>query len=279
MKGAAHLDTPFGNTVSESWSSPASVAVAADIRNESDCAAAALAMELHLPLLTGTTDGEGFDLLLLVRADRLELRETRRGGAGSVFADFLGGPVGYRRKSAMSHRQPIALAVGLRRGPLHVVDATAGLARDAFLLACLGCTVTAVERSAVLGALVRDGLRRAEANGSAALCAVLDRIKLIVDDARRVLAGSDDAAGPDVVYLDPMYSPISRRALPKKEMQICRRLVGDDPDAGELFEIARRVARKRVVVKRHPHAPPLAPEPTMRFTGKQARYDVYQQVV
>jgi hypothetical protein len=67
------------------------------------------------------------DLLLVVFEHRLELHETCRGGAGPVFVDFVGGPVGYRRRSDLSRRQPIALAVGLRRGPVNVVDATAGL--------------------------------------------------------------------------------------------------------------------------------------------------------
>ena len=38
-----------------------------------------------------------------------------------------------------------------------------------------------------------------------------------------------------------------KTALVKAEMRILRRIVGDDPDAAELFQIARSVARKRVV--------------------------------
>ena len=63
--------------------------------------------------------------------------------------------------------------------------------------------------------------------------------------------------------------------LSKKEMRVLRRIAGDDPDAGELLEIARRVARKRVVVKRHRRGPPLAPQPDLQYRGKQVRYDVY----
>ncbi|MGB2987005.1 MAG: class I SAM-dependent methyltransferase [Phycisphaerae bacterium] len=239
-------------------------------------AAIGLAQELGLPFSDADDDsGDGPELTLVAGEHRLELRETRRGGAGSVFVDFVGGPIGYRRQSALSRRQPIALAVGLRRGPVTVVDATAGLARDSFLLACLGCTVIAIERSRVLGALIRDGLARAAAEGPPAVQAILSRITLIVDDARDVLVETTGAAAPDVVYLDPMYPPKKKTALPKKEIRICRRLVGDDPDADELVAVARRVAKRRVVVKRHPHAPPLAPHPALQFAGKQVRYDVY----
>ncbi len=214
------------------------------------------------------------EFLLVISEHRLELCETRRSGGRPIFVDFTAGWSGPGHNLGLSRRQPIALAVGLRRGPVSVVDATAGLARDSFLLASLGCRVIAVERCAVLGALVRDGLVRGQAAGLPGIRSALDRITLIVDDARNVLPEMK-AAPPDVVYLDPMYPPKKKTALSRKEMRVCRRLVGDDPDAGELLAIARRVAGRRVVVKRHPHASPLAPAPAMRFQGKKARYDVY----
>lgn len=215
------------------------------------------------------------DFLLVVHEQRLELCETQRRGVGPIFVDFTARQSGPGYNLGLSRRQPIALAVGLRRGPASVVDATAGLARDSFLLASLGCTVIAVERSVVLGALVRDGLTRCRAAGPPGIRSVLDRITLIVDDARNVLPEMK-AAAPDVVYLDPMYPPKKKTALSRKEMRVCRRLAGDDPDAGELLVIARRVAARRVVVKRHPHASPLAPDRAMQFKGKKARYDVYR---
>lgn len=264
----------------ETTASSASVAVTAGTDDEDVRArAAALAAELALPLVI---QEQSFDqtpeLLLVVGEDRLELHDARRGAAGPVFVDFARGSLGFRRRSSLSRRQPIALAVGLRRGPVTVVDATAGLAQDSFLLASLGCTVIAVERSAVLGALVRDGLRRAQAVGSHALSTVIRRITLVVDDARRVLARMTASSAPDVVYLDPMYPPKKKTALPKKEMRMCRRLVGDDRDAGELLTVARRLARRRVVVKRPRHAPPLAPHPPIQFRAKLVRYDVYHPV-
>jgi len=236
--------------------------------------AKALSAKLDLPLVPAT-EIDDFELILAVCDHRVELRETGEGAAGPVYVDFIGGPVGFRRMTTPSLRQPISLAVGLRSGPVSLIDATAGLAGDSFLLACLGCTVTAIERSAILGVLVRDGLRRAEADGPTQIPAILDRITFIVDDAREVLSNLSKAARPDVVYLDPMYPPKKKAAQPRKELRICRKLVGDDPDARELLEIARKTARRRVAVKRHPHAPPLAPDPNLHFEGKQVRYDVY----
>ena len=236
--------------------------------------AAALAKELGVtlagtwPLMEQTPL---FRLALIVGQRRIDLRETSSEAAGPVYVDFLHGAQGHRRTS-LSGRQPLARAVG--RDARTVVDATAGLARDAFQLACLGYRVTAIERSPVLVALVRDGIERAREHGSAELLGALDRLTLHAGDAREVLASLPDEARPDVVYVDPMYPP-TRKALPKKEMRICRLLVGDDADAADLLAVARRVATQRVVVKRHPHTEPLASDPVGGIAGKQVRYDIY----
>lgn len=236
-----------------------------------------MAVALHLPYLS-LRDAETapLDFLLVATSRRVELRDMCDRAAGPIHVDFVRGPTAFRGDGA-SRRQPIARAVGIDRGFLSVVDATAGLGRDAFLLACLGCEVLAIERSAVLGALVTDGLTRGLADGGASLCEILRRITLVVDDGRRVLGGIGESRRPDVVYLDPMY-PAARRRLPKKEMQVCRRLVGSDEDASSLLAVARAVARRRVVVKRHPAAPPLVPDVAMSYPGKQACFDVYHPV-
>jgi 16S rRNA (guanine1516-N2)-methyltransferase len=118
----------------------------------------------------------------------------------------------------------------------------------------------------VVAALVNDALGR---DRQTAL------LRLIVGDARTILPTLDPA--PDVIYLDPMFPPKRRKsAAVRKELALLRRLAGDDPDAHELFEVARRCARQRVVVKRPDHAAPLAPNPTVSYGGKLVRYDVYR---
>ena len=240
-------------------------------------AAVSLAEELTLPLSTGEENDWGtFDLMLVVTERRLELREAQGGRLGPISVDFLAGTGGYRRRTARTGRQLIARAVGLRGEPLRVLDATAGLGSDAFLLACLGCTVVAVERSPVIAALLRDGLARAAAHPDTDIKRIAERVSLITKDARDVMKELAPADTPDVVYLDPMYPPKKKSALAKKEMRMCRLLVGDDDDAGDLLDVARGVARRRVVVKRLRHAPPLAPDHTAEHIGRTVRYDVYQ---
>ena len=46
-----------------------------------------------------------------------------------------------------------------------IIDATAGLGRDAFLLAALGSKVTLIERSNIMHALLADGMNAARKAG------------------------------------------------------------------------------------------------------------------
>ena len=228
--------------------------------------AEALARELALPS-AGSRDGE-FDLLLVLTNERLELRDARNPRVGPVCVDYTGLDLRpYGRN--LSRRQPLARAFGKKVRT--IVDATAGYGQDALLLALMGFRVTAIERSSVIAALARDGLRRFETNTGVSL---INRLHLVIGDARTVLTALPQR--PDAVYLDPMFPPKRKKsAAVNKEMRLLRELVGDDPDAPELLEIGRRAARERVVVKRPDDAPPLAPNPNMSFPGKLVRYDVY----
>ena len=74
---------------------------------------------------------------------------------GAVTSDFVGGAARHRREFGGGAGQPVARAIGLKGSQRpQVVDATAGLGRDAFVMASLGCRVTLVERSPVAAALV-----------------------------------------------------------------------------------------------------------------------------
>ena len=214
-------------------------------------------------------------LLLALTARRLELRDTT-GDDGPVHADFLTGKAGFRRRHG-GMRQPIARAVGLHRGPPpRVLDATPGLGRDAFVLACLGCRVHLVERSPVVAALLADAMQRAAADPEVAAILAAG-MRLTTADACRFMADSTtEAERAEVVCLDPMYPHRDKSALVKKEMRRLRALVGDDDDAPALLAAALAHATRRVVVKRPRLAPPLAgKKPHWTIPGRTTRFDVY----
>ena len=117
-----------------------------------DGAAAEWAARLHLPL------GGEADIALQLGHGGLQLVDLGDDAPGPVCVDFVEGAVAHRRMFGGGAGQMIAKAVGLQPGirPT-VVDATAGLGRDAFVLAQLGCAVTLIERNPLIAALLEDG--------------------------------------------------------------------------------------------------------------------------
>jgi 16S rRNA (guanine1516-N2)-methyltransferase len=192
---------------------------------------------------------------------------------GPLVVDFLKGSFGYRLKKSKIQREHIAKAIGWKpKEKLFVIDATAGLGRDGFLLAALGCEVLMLEQSPVIGALLQDGLKRALANP---LFSHL-KIQLKVTEAGRYLEKLKRDNYPDVIYLDPMYPERTKSALVKKEMQYLQAIVGIDEDASQLLSIALSRAKKRVVVKRSRLAPILGKaKPQSQLIGRNTRFDIY----
>jgi 16S rRNA (guanine1516-N2)-methyltransferase len=231
-----------------------------------------LAQRLGLPLATQAGDAE---LLLRLTPQRLELVQTGPDAPGPVYVDFLAGAMGHRRRFGGGRGQLVAKAVGIKKDFIpSVIDATAGLGRDAFVLAQLGCRVQMLERSAVVAALLSDGMQRATQDTEVA--EIIARLSLEVVDAKRFLLALDSSQRPDVVYLDPMHPERSKAAAVKKEMRLFRQLVGGDEDDAALLQAALKAARKRVVVKRPRKAAAIAgPEPGLVYEGKSTRFDVY----
>ncbi len=223
----------------------------------------------------GLTYGET-QFQLQLTSEQLELINREDPRTSAVFVDFVGGAVGHRRRFGGGRGQPIAKAVGLKGGANpEVVDATGGLGRDAFVLASLGCTVTLVERSPVVAALLEDGLNRAKEDEEIGPW-VGERLRLVHADAIEWMNALDENEFPEVVYLDPMFPHRTKSALVKKEMRLLQQFLGVDPDADALLPAALRIARKRVVVKRPDTAPHMADtDPTMSIHSKNHRFDVY----
>ena len=191
----------------------------------------------------------------------------------SICIDFLSGKLHYRRQSLRGKNELIAKAIGMQsKQKLSVLDATAGLGRDAFILATLGCDVIMCERSPVVYEALRDGLiRAAHADWFRDLS-----LKLIHQDAFHYLSTIDKNYYPDVIYIDPMFPARKKSALVKKEMRLLRAIVGDDLDSEKLLLTALRIAKKRVVVKRARLAPAISDQkPDVLYEGKSSRFDVY----
>lgn len=208
-------------------------------------------------------------------AQHLQLQEQGEQAAGPVFVDFCEGAARHRRLYGGGRKQPIARALGIK--PKHlptVIDATAGLGRDSFVMATLGCEVLMLERSPIAAALLADGLKRGAENAEVA--DIIARMRLHPGNSIEYLSQTEVHHSADTIYLDPMYPHRQKSALVKKEMRLFRDLVGDDPDTEQLLQAALGCARQRVVVKRPKTAPCLAgPKPSLDISSKNTRFDVY----
>ena len=211
-------------------------------------------------------------LAMVIENNQLSLKDFDDPKQLPVSADFLSGSSTYRQQHGGGRGEPIVKAVGLKgHDNYHVVDATPGLGRDAFVLASVGCHVTMIERSPVVAALLEDGIRRLkEAND-----AVADRLTLCHGNSAQVMQywSGDDV---DAVYLDPMFPHRKKSALVKKEMRIFQQLLGSEEDANLLLAPALALANHRVVVKRPNSADVLnGQKPSMAIASKKHRFDVY----
>ena len=215
-----------------------------------------------------------FRLVYTVKGLELQTSDPKTGRfTTTLTTDFVHGNAGYRRLHGGGIHQPLARAAGLKSGyrPT-IVDATAGLGIDAFILASLGCQITMIERSPVIGALLEDGLQRATANP--ATKDIVGRLQLLIGNSREIITSLSEQ--PATIYLDPMYPHRQTSALNKQEMRTIRSLVGDDQDAAALLETAMGIATNRVVVKRPKGAPELsARRPSHIIEMKNSRFDVY----
>jgi len=217
------------------------------------------------------------NFLLQVNQQALELIKLDEPKLAGIKVDFVEGATAHRRKFGGGRGQDIAKAIGLKHGfTPHVLDATAGLGRDAFVLASLGCQVTLMERMPVVAALLYDGLERAKLNNEVG--EIAQRMQLVHASS---IENMNLAEQVDVVYLDPMYPHREKSAAVKKEMRVFQSLVGEDLDADALLAPALALAKYRVIVKRPSYAPPLnctspkGKKPSTSIKMKKNRFDVY----
>ncbi len=223
------------------------------------------------PVPAGYVVGFGLDGVSLALAEQSNMAAVR--------VDFTQGGAAHRRKFGGGSGQMVAKAVGIQ-GSLRpqVLDATAGLGGDAFVLACLGCEVTLLERSPIVHALLADGLRRAKIFAEQAdyeLLEILQRMQLLAGDSIQYLAQPSLAAA-QVIYLDPMFPERQKTAAVKKEMQLFHGLLGVDVDDHALLQAALDKAIFRVAVKRPRLAPPIGDRRVnLVLEGKSCRYDIY----
>lgn len=210
----------------------------------------------------------------LLRLDRQRLEFFLAGDAdfpGALWVDF--DSVDSRRRSRQPGGELLVQAAKIRQlaQPL-LIDATAGLGRDGFLLACQGFRVTMIEVNPIIAALLADGLERARLVPH--LAAAVSRICLSRGDAVDMLATLDEQ--PAVIYLDPMFPERTKTAKVKQNLRLLQMLESKQSPPEPLLQAALATGARKVVVKRPLKGPFLADlVPSYTLKGKAVRFDVY----
>ena len=239
-----------------------------------------------------------FELLQLPPYEAAQDEFYLRFRRDTLFLCYAGDHTGVCVRTADVNRRlrgdfALARACGVKpREPRVVLDATAGLGIDGLALQALGQDLILVERHVALWALLDNYLQRA-----AMQSATSSRVRLIHGDVFSVLGAriavaakttriwrSEDNRAEsgavhgriDVVYIDPMFPPGRKTALPNKRMQYLRLLLAtDSTDVAGLLALGRRIATERVVLKRR-RLDPVIDHPDWQIPGRTVRYDVYR---
>jgi 16S rRNA (guanine1516-N2)-methyltransferase len=212
------------------------------------------------------------EFILYFGLEGVDIRSTKKPNKRGYQIDFS--TIDRRTGSGnLSRKQVFPKAIGANSKT--VIDTTAGLGADAAMLALMGYSVTAIEKSPILSILLRDGLYRAQQNQELSK-ALGNRLTFSEANSLGVL---NSASAPDVVYLDPMFPPKRKKsALPSGNIQMLQKIVGYDnqEQTQSLFNSAMKAATKRVVVKRPNYATTFSNNPAAIHKGKLVRYEVYK---
>ena len=186
---------------------------------------------------------------------------------------FIEGPILHRLKYGKGRGQNLAKAVGMRFNKnRNIIDATAGLGYDSFILASLGAKVTLIERSQKMHELLQNGIDEGKSFGGE-IEKIINRMELLFGDSKDILP----KLTPEVIMIDTMYKDRKKTALVKNNMRLVRDIVGPDSDYIDLLKVALNCATNRVVLKQPKYAEPIKEirKCSHQILGKTIRYDVF----
>lgn len=199
---------------------------------------------------------------------KLTLYEREHYPLHGLYIDFLDNKLQYRILNNRKKDEALIKAIGKKNdNDLVVVDATAGLGRDAFILYAYDYRVIMFENNPVIALLLQDAISRID----------VDQERFSLYHVPSITELSEDELDIDVIYLDPMYPDKNKSSLVKKDMQFLQKIVVEiENNDVILFRQAQQLAKKKVVVKRPNYADHIDyKKPSYMIKSKKHRFDVY----
>jgi 16S rRNA (guanine1516-N2)-methyltransferase len=228
------------------------------------------ARQYDLEIIESISDLSDEQAVFEFKNNKLFLNMFLDGDSSSIHFDLDEGSVSYRAKKVSKSNELIARAIGCKSNYRpRVLDATAGMGRDSFIMAKLGCYILMQERCLPIYLLLKNALNRLIDNQP-------ELKNSLYLQKTNSIESFEKLDSFDVIYLDPMFPSRKKSALVKKEMRLFKKLAGEDQDADSLLSRALDANVKRVVVKRPKGAPELkCLKPSHQISSKNFRFDVY----
>ncbi len=213
-----------------------------------------------------------YDFFIVKESGRWGIVSAKSPEFSPFYLDFLKNPYLNIFKKGVFKSDPLARAIGSKPQNKKVLDTTAGWLKDSWILLKLGCIVTACEQNELVYALINDAIELFKKKPE--LSDLLSRLSVTNAKSEQFFE-REDLAQWDVVYLDPMFPKVTKKALAGKEMQILQNLIHIDDDGTGLLTKALQSGAKRVVVKRPLKGKELLSGVNFKTKGKATRFDVY----
>ncbi|HEL1592251.1 TPA: class I SAM-dependent methyltransferase [Streptococcus suis] len=216
------------------------------------------------------TTSLGMDEGLVYRARRIanelgiEYKERKKQSVGKMLGTYEAVLVLYKDKLILEqrggqvlffHPDTAMLRIKSGRDPLlellgkekqSIIDCTMGLGSDSIVLASAGHRVTALESSKLVHFIVSRGLQDFD-SGLQEVNRAMKSIQTILTDSLTYLKGQIDKS-VDVIYFDPMFSEEIKES---QNLSGLSTLADRSRLTEEIVSEAKRVARKKLIIKAH----------------------------
>lgn len=216
-----------------------------------------------------------------INSDRLIWRDDLlylQGEKGKFSLDWAKDYIFHIKKQYSIKKEPLAKALGIGGSTTsHILDCTLGTGKDSCLLLSFKAKITACERNPLVFLLCLDAYLRAceDCNDERVRDIFKVNMTLHWGGVLEFNQSYISEHGIDFAYYDPMYPTKKKKALPRKEMQVFKDVVGADNDSEDVL-IALCERFKNVVVKGPAKGELKLPKKNIvSFSGKTTRYDRY----
>ena len=213
---------------------------------------------------------------------QLQLIHEQSQQKSTVLVDFSNKTLQHKVNNSFNTKSGLIRAVSVRNKPRHettVIDATAGLGNDAYVISTFGFPMIWIERNPIIYSLLRDGFERITT--STVLSPPTDvhhqqrlfncqSVREVLNIEACEYVPNVASQKVDVIYLDPMFTSesVAKKSTPKKGMQALRSLyhqsqflsiseqiAWERKELDQLIEWARSFASSKVILKRPKTAP------------------------